>query len=105
LEFQAEVNLPESFVSFRRLIKFCNAEAAKSLPTGQLLGGRILNKYVDKVESGDHAALKAMTPPGLGKRINFLFDTWENIAKTHILGVILLLVGICVTFDTFTCGS
>jgi hypothetical protein len=36
LEFQAEANLPKSFVSrqsFRRLIKFCNAEAAKALPT------------------------------------------------------------------------
>jgi hypothetical protein len=36
LEFQAEANLPESFVSqlsFRRLIKFRNAEVAKALPT------------------------------------------------------------------------
>jgi len=36
LEFQAEANFPESFVSwqsFRRLIKFCNAKAAKALPT------------------------------------------------------------------------
>ncbi len=57
------------------------------------------------MDSGDHAALKAATPPGSGKRINFLFDTWENIAKTHILGVILSLAGLCVTFSTFTCGS
>jgi hypothetical protein len=55
LEFQAEANLPELFVnrqSFRRLIKFCNAEVAKALPTCQLLGGPILNKYADKVDSG-----------------------------------------------------
>jgi hypothetical protein len=35
-EFQAEANLPESFVSrqsFWRLIKFYNAEVAKALPT------------------------------------------------------------------------
>jgi len=75
------------------------------LPTRQLLGGPILNKYADKVDSGDHAALKAATPPGSGKRVNFLSDAWENIAKTHILGVILSLVGLCVTFGTFTCGS
>jgi hypothetical protein len=108
LEFQAEANLPESFVnrqSFRHLIKFCNAEVAKTLPTRQLLGGPILNKYANKVDSGDHAALKAAAPPGSGKRINFLFDAWENIAKMHSLGVILSLVGLCVTFGTFTCGS
>ncbi len=108
LEFQAEANLPESFVSrqsFWRLMKFCNAEAAKALPTRQLLGGPILNKYADKVDSGDHAALKAATPPGSGKRVNFLSNAWENIAKTHILGVILSLAGLCVTFGTFTYGS
>jgi hypothetical protein len=108
LEFQAEANLPESFVSrqsFRRLIKFYNAKAAKALPTCQLLGGPILNKYVDKVDSGDHAALKAVAPPSSGKCINFLSDAWENIAKTHIFSVILSLAGLCVTFDTFTCGS
>jgi len=48
-----------------------------------------LNKYADKVDLGDHAALKAATPLGSGKHVNFLFDAWENIAKTHILGVIL----------------
>jgi hypothetical protein len=108
LEFQAEANLPESFVSrqsFQHLIKFCNAKAAKALPTRQLLGGPILNKYADKVDSGDHAALKAATPPGSGKRVNFLSDAWENIAKTHILGVIMSLAGLCITFGTFTCGS
>jgi len=108
LEFQAKANLPESFVSqqsFQCLIKFYNAEAAKALPTRQLLGGPILNKYTDKVDSGDHATLKAAAPPGSGKRINFMSDAWENIAKTHILGVILSLVGLCVTFNTFTCGS
>jgi hypothetical protein len=108
LEFQAEANLPESFVnqqSFRRLIKFCNAEVAKALPTRQLLGGPILNKYANKVDSSDHATLKATAPPSLGKRVNFLSDAWENIAETHILGVILSLAGLCVTFGTFTCGS
>jgi hypothetical protein len=77
LEFQAEANLPESFVSqqsFRRLIKFCNAKATKALPTCQLLGGPILNKYTDKVDSSDHAVLKATRPPGSGKRINFMSD-------------------------------
>ncbi len=108
LEFQVEANLPESFVSrqsFWRLIKFCNAEATKALPTRQLLGGPILNKYADKVDSSDHATLKAMTPPGLRKHFNFLSDAQENIAKTHILSVILSLAGLCVTFGTFTCGS
>jgi hypothetical protein len=108
LEFQAEANLPESFVSrqsFRRLIKFCNAEVAKALPTRQLLGGPILNKYADKVDSGDHAMLKAVAPLGSGKRVNFMFDAWENITKTHILGVILSLASLYVTFSTFTCGS
>jgi hypothetical protein len=108
LKFQVEANLLELFVnrqSFRRLIKFCNAEATKALPTCQLLGGPILNKYADKVDSSDHAALKAVAPPGSGKRVNFLSDPWENIAKTHILGVILSLAGLCVTFGTFTCGS
>jgi hypothetical protein len=108
LEFQAEANLPESFVnrqSFQRLIKFCNVEVAKALPTRQLLGGPILNKYADKVDSGDHAALMAAAPPGSGKRINFLSDAWENIAKTHILGVILSFASLSVTFGTFTCGS
>ncbi len=108
LGFQAEANLLELFVSqqsFRCLIKFCNAEAAKVLPTYQLLGGPILNKYADKVDSGDHAALKATAPPGSGKHVNFLFDAWENIAKMHILGVILSLAGLCVMFSTFTCGS
>jgi hypothetical protein len=108
LEFQAEANLPESFVnrqSFQRFIKFCNAEAAKALPTRQLLGGPILNKYTDKVDSGDHAVLKATAPLGSGKRVNFLSDAWENIAKTHILGVILSFASLCVTFGTFTCGS
>ncbi len=36
LEFQVKANLLESFVnrqSFRRFIKFCNAKAAKALPT------------------------------------------------------------------------
>jgi hypothetical protein len=83
LELQAEANLPKSFVSrqsFQRLIKFCNAKAAKALPTRQLLGGPILNKYMNKVDSNDHAALKAAPPLGLGKRVNFLSDTWENIA-------------------------
>jgi len=67
LEFQAKANLPESFVSrqsFRRLIKFCNVEAAKALPTCQFLGGPILNKCADKVAA----------PPGSGKRVNFLSD-------------------------------
>jgi hypothetical protein len=108
LEFQAEANLHESFVSrksFRHLIKFCNAEATKVLPTWQLLGGPILNKYADKVDSGDHAALKAAAPPGSGKHINFMSNAWENIAKTHILGVIPSLAGLCVTFGTFTCGN
>jgi len=86
-------------------MKFCNAEAAKALPTRQLLGGPILNKYANKVDSGDHAALKVAAPPGSGKRVNFLSDAWENIAKTHILGVILSLAGLCVTFGTFTYGS
>jgi hypothetical protein len=80
-------------------------EAAKALPTCQLLGGPILNKYADKVDSGDHAALKAAAPPGSRKRVNFLSNAWENIAKTHILGVILSLAGLCVTFGTFTYGS
>ncbi len=108
LEFQAKANPPESFVnrqSFQRLIKFCNAKAAKALPTRQLLGGPILNKYTDKVDLGDHAALKAAAPLGSGKRVNFLSDAWENIAKTHILGVILSFASLCVTFGTFTCGS
>ncbi len=77
LEFQAEANLPESFVSrqsFWRLIKFCNAEVAKALPTRQLLGGPILNKYAHKVDLGDRVALKVATPPGSGKRVNFLSD-------------------------------
>jgi hypothetical protein len=63
-----------------------------------------LNKYADKVDSG-HATLKVAAPPGSGKRVNFLSDAWENIAKMHILGVILSLAGLYVTFDTFTCGS
>ncbi len=107
LEFQVQANLPESFVSqqnFWHLIKLCNAEAAKALPTRQLLGGPILNKYVDKVDSSDHATLKVTTPPGSGIRVNFLFNTWENIAKTHIFGVILSSAGLCVTLGTFTCG-
>jgi len=77
LEFQAKANLPESFVnrqSFRRLIKFCNVEVIKALPTRQLLGGPILNKYADKVDSGDHVVLKVAAPPGSGKRVNFLSD-------------------------------
>jgi hypothetical protein len=108
LEFQAKANLLESFVnwqSFRRLIKFCNAKATKALPTRQLLGGPILNKYADKVDLGDHAALKAAALPSSGKHVNFLSDAWENIAKTHIIGVILSLAGLCVTFGTFTCGN
>jgi hypothetical protein len=108
LEFQAEANLPESFVSrqsFQRRIKFCNVEAAKALPTRQLLGGPILNKYVEKVDLGDRAALKAAPPPSSGKRVDFLSDAWENITKTHILGVILSFASLCVTFGTFTCGS
>jgi hypothetical protein len=108
LEFQAETNLPELFVnrqSFRRLIKFCNAEATKALPTRQLLGGLILNKYADKVDSCDHVTLKVAAPPGSGKRVNFLSDAWENITKTHILSVILSLAGLSVMFGTFTCGS
>jgi hypothetical protein len=64
-----------------------------------------LNKYADKVDLGNHAALKVAAPLGSGKRVNFLSDTWENIAKTHILGVIMSLAGLCVTFGTFTCGS
>jgi hypothetical protein len=43
LEFQAETNLPESFVNrqnFRHFIKFCNAEAAKTLPTYPPTSGR-----------------------------------------------------------------
>ncbi len=64
-----------------------------------------MNKYVDKVDLGDHAALKVATPLGSGKRVNFLFDAWENIAKTHILDIILSLAGLCVTFSTFTYGS
>jgi hypothetical protein len=86
-------------------MKFFNAEATKALPTRQLLGGPILNKYLDKVDSGDHAALKAAAPPGSRNRVNFLSDAWENIAKTHILGVIMSLASLCVTFGTFTCGS
>ncbi|CAK9877886.1 unnamed protein product [Sphagnum jensenii] len=79
---EAEANLPESFVSqfvsrqsFQCLIKFCNAKAAKALPTRQLLGGLILNKYLDKVDLGDHATLKVTTPPSSRKRVNFLSDT------------------------------
>ncbi len=64
-----------------------------------------MNKYANKVDSSDHAALKVATPLGSGKRVNFLSNVWENIAKTHILGVILSLAGLCVTFSTFTCGS
>ncbi len=64
-----------------------------------------MNKYANKVDLGDHAALKAAAPPSSGKRVNFLSDTWENIAKMHILGVILSLAGLCVTFGTFICGS
>jgi len=45
------------------------------------------------------------TPLGSRKRVNFLSEAWENIAKMHILGVILSLAGLCVTFGTFTCGS
>jgi hypothetical protein len=78
LEFQAKANLLKSFVSrqnFWRLIKFYNAKAAKVLPTCQLLGGPILNKYADKVDSGDHVTLKAATPPGSRKRVNFLSNT------------------------------
>ncbi len=64
-----------------------------------------MNKYADKVDSSDHAALKAAAPPGLGKHVNFLSNAWENIAKMHIFGVILSLAGLWVTFGTFTCGS
>jgi hypothetical protein len=64
-----------------------------------------LNKYADKVDSGDHTALKAVAPLSSGKHVNFLSDAWENIAKTHILGVILSLAGLCVTFGTFTYGN
>ncbi len=64
-----------------------------------------MNKYADKVDSGDHATLKAVPPLGSGKRINFLSDALENIAKMHILGVILSSASLCITFDTFTCGS
>ncbi len=64
-----------------------------------------MNKYTDKVDSGDHAALKAAAAPGSGKRVNFLSDAWENIAKTHILGVILSFASLCVMFGTFTYGS
>jgi hypothetical protein len=49
--------------------------------------------------------LKVVAPLGLGKRVNFLSDAWENIVKMHILGVILSLAGLCVTFGTFTYGS
>jgi hypothetical protein len=58
------------------------------------------------MDLGDHATLKVVAqPPGSGKRVNFLSETWENIAKTHILNVILSLVGLCVMFGTFTCGT
>ena len=104
----AEANLPESFVgrmSFHRLINFCNPSAAKALPTRQTLGGSILNNYACAADASSRDALTAAAPKGSGMRVNFLSDAWENTAKTHILGVILAVLGFCHTFGAFMCGS
>ena len=67
-------------------------------------GGSLLDKYSSEAESSTESAIKSVQNTS-GGRINFLSDGWENVSKSHILGVVLGLYGVTMTYGAFPCGD
>ncbi|POM79007.1 Hypothetical protein PHPALM_3396 [Phytophthora palmivora] len=66
--------------------------------------GFILDKYSTVEEERQLQALSNRLAYS-GGRLNFLSDVWKNIAKVHLLGCMLVLVGTIVIYGLFTTGS
>eukprot|EP00644_Phytophthora_capsici_P006751 jgi/Phyca11/103919/e_gw1.8.488.1 len=94
-KYQADNQLPDLFIthpSTRRLFAFLNKHCIPSLPTRQILGGRILDTLSKEGIADEKYSLK-QTANSTGGRVNFLSDVWMNMSKTHLLGCQLTLYG------------
>eukprot|EP00644_Phytophthora_capsici_P018642 jgi/Phyca11/132663/e_gw1.206.13.1 len=95
LQFQVSLALPDTFVEHPatlRLFEFLNPACLGLLPSRRVLGGRILDACAKEYQEQSAAALRKVQDT-TGGRINFLCDVWQNIVKTHLLGVHLTLFG------------
>ncbi|ETM99166.1 hypothetical protein PPTG_18917 [Phytophthora nicotianae INRA-310] len=95
LEFQVSLALPDTFVEHPatlRLFKFLNSECVGLLPSRRVLGGRVLDACGKEYLEQSATVLRKVQDT-TGGRVNFLSDVWQNIAKTHLLGVHLTLFG------------
>ncbi|KAE8895132.1 hypothetical protein PF010_g23135 [Phytophthora fragariae] len=95
LEFKVALALPDSYVEHPatiRLFQFLNPQCVASLPSRRVLGGRVLDAFAKEFIELSDAVLRKLQET-TGGRVNLLSDVWQNIVKTHLLGVHLSLFG------------
>ncbi|KAE9066227.1 hypothetical protein PF006_g30289 [Phytophthora fragariae] len=109
LEFQADNNLPDTFIerkSTYRLLHLAHTMMidVSPLPNRKKLGGPVLDRYALACEDDESTALLECQKTTEG-RVNFLSDVWQNIARAHLLGCLLWLYGKQLTYGLFQTGS
>eukprot|EP00474_Spongospora_subterranea_P006013 CRZ06471.1 hypothetical protein [Spongospora subterranea] len=107
LEFQSDNQLPESLIeqqSTKKLFNFVCQSSSQSLPSRSALGTIILDQYADNIDQQQRSRLMEMQT-ATGGRLNFLSDAWQNVSKRHLLGCMLGMFGVNISYGLFPVGS
>lgn len=88
---------------FVALIHFLRASAVQHIPSVTTFRTSILKKRADEAKSNNMDLLRVMHKRGL--RVSLMVDGWMDIAKQHVIGVVLRCGSIRVTYDSVPCGS
>jgi len=107
VEFQADHKLPDTFIakdSTVRLIEFLCTGASRFSPAPRTLGGRVLDERAALCQAKAETKLKSVQNR-TGGRVNLLSDVWMNVAKVHLLGCQLSLLGHTVSYQLAKVGA
>lgn len=84
-------NAVESF-SFKRLLTFLNPACANAIPSRRKFANKLLPEESSRELVTQKAAMLS-EQKATSSCVTLILDTWENVARNHILGVMLLLQG------------
>ncbi len=107
LEFFADNNIAFCAVesqTFKRLVKFLSSSAAAVTIDREDLAGSILRNYASAVQTTGEEEMKCKAA-STGGRMNYLSDGWENVTKTHVLGVVIALYGDSFMYGAYPTGT
>jgi len=90
--------------SFKRFIRFVSPLAVRELPGRDEIGGAILTNYATALQVASESDIRRSAKQTGGK-LNFLSDGWENVTKTHVLGVVLTLFGKTFVYGAYKTGA